>query len=639
MTLTFQNLFLTALVFYFAFQGSVCVVEIFHLRLTRTRVPEEFAGLISPEAHAKAASYDIARTWLNLAELTCVTATIGVLTLYDGINLVSNLLMNLVGDTFAFHWMLPFCVGLVFLVLDFPFTWYREFRLPEAYGYMREPPRTWLTQQALFSATGWIAVLPVLWITLWVWRHTESFWWILGWIVCSIYLVFSLGLARRIAYLFSRKRGSAAPQEIARCVMKLRAFNHSLIRSVRITRPEDDEELPPAFAFGNHRNLHLFIRHDIAALGPGDELLAICAHAMARNKTHMYLQSWALCSAVAFGVFRFLDWFAPQSWFFDEIGFQTYGPGPYYGLLISFCIVVLPVLFFPVRLLIDIFFRHQIYASDTEVLKFLGLEPLIAALLALSAGKRRHSSCSLSIFDLLFTHEPSLLSRIRTARLNALKWETASAKRSEHATWKTLLQQKENVELALSHRKLTLARQARDMRADQARARLLEAQKTLLAGFPEKGSAPGLTAAGPGIVTDATDNTSHRLYGLSLAKAVEDLWRRYRAWRQASKEASKRKDALGAASAAPVRAAAAPVPPPVPQFIPETPAAAEDGPDGQDGPETPQREETSGSAGESDEASAAKRDAKPVRKRPVRKPASKPSEKKRREKPSETKDA
>ncbi|HAW45422.1 MAG TPA: hypothetical protein DCW60_03615 [Sutterella sp.] len=536
MTLSFQNLFLMALIFYFAFQSIVCVVEIFHLRLTRNKIPEEFADIITPAAHFKAAAYDISRTKLNLLEVTCVTIVIGVLTLYDGINVISNLLMNMVGDTFAFHWMLPSIIGLIFIILDFPFTWYREFRLPEAFGYCRIGPRHWLNEQLCFSLLGWLSVLPVLWFTLWIWRHTENVWWVIGWFVCSIYLVFSLGLARRIVYLFKKKK-STPLGNASEIVEILRKFNHSLIRSIRVTDPADDRELPPAFAFGNHRNLHLFIRHDIAQNATRSHLLMICAHAMARNRTHMYFQSWLLCSIVAFGVFLFLDWFAPQSWFLDEIGFQAYGPGPYYGLLLSFCIVVLPVLFFPIKLLIDVFFRHQIYKSDTEVLKFLGLETVIDGLLALVPKQMRHSVCSLSIFDLLFSHEPSLLSRIRTARLNALRWQTAQERAATHATWNTISQQKENVALGLSHRRLTEAFKDKLIRAKLQEETNREAQKAQLAAFENKPRKEVAFGPEPEIVYDDTDNTKDRLYGMSLTEGVRDLIARFKAYLKARQAA------------------------------------------------------------------------------------------------------
>ena len=531
MTFTFAQVFLAALCFYFLVHSFTCLAEIIHLKRTIDEVPEPLHNKITLAQHVKAAHYDIARTKLNWLEVTVTTALIVYLTAGDGINTISDWLMNTVGDQFAFHWMLPASVGFIFVLIDLPFCWYKEFRLREAFGYTQEVPSSWFKNYFLTTLLGWITVLPILWIGLFLWQSSGKLWWIFGWIIFAIYLVFALNLARRLLYFFKPTRATLADNpQLKTLVDSLGKKANLSVGEIRVTRPEDKEELPPAFAFGHRQNVKLFFRHDIYARMTLDDLQAIAAHALARNLSHMYFQAWFMCAVAGFFVFVFLAWFAPQSWFLDEIGFRVYGPGPYYGSVLTFAIVALPVLLFPFRLPMDAFLRHLIFSSDTFAMRFTGLKTTVNSLIALFPTPMRHSSVTLGFFDLLFSHEPSLMARITHVEKKFQKLYEAKEEETLRNDSLTVLHQLENVSAALIDKREQKVQQA-ELRETKRHKLNIEFEKALIRRAQNDRSAtPGLPLKPyqdphfeEALECLSSDNSTHPMYGKTLWVGFQTL--------------------------------------------------------------------------------------------------------------------
>lgn len=532
MTFTFAQVFLAALCFYFLVHSFTCLAEIIHLRRTINEVPEPLRAKISLAQHQKAANYDIARTKLNWLEVTVTTALIVYLTAGDGINAISDWLMNTVGDQFAFHWMLPSAIALIFVLCDLPFCWYKEFRLREAFDYTKQVPSAWFKNYFLTTLLGWITILPILWIALFLWQGSGSYWWILGWAIFAVYLIFSLNLARRLNYFIKPSRGRLIENEALKKQLDILSEKAGFsIAEVRVAKAKDNEELPPAFAFGHRQNVKLYFRHDIYERISLSDLQAIAAHALARNLSHMYFQAWFMCAAAAFFVFAFLAWFAPQSWFLDEIGLRVYGPGPYYGSVLTFAIVALPVLLFPFKLPMDAFLRHLIFASDTFAMKHTGLKVTVNSLIELFPTPMRHSSVTLGFFDLLFSHEPSLMSRIHHVQRKSEILQTQLQQETQRNDSLTVRHQLENVSSALisKQEQKVIDAEARDKRLhhlsrqfEKVLVKRAESDTTAQSALP-------LKSYQDPYYKDALEelnasNANHPMYGKSLSDGVKDLW-------------------------------------------------------------------------------------------------------------------
>ena len=528
MPFTFEQVFLSALIFYFLVHFFTCTAEISHLKRTMFKVPEPLEKKIPLAQHIKAHRYDIARTKLNLVEVTITTLVILALTKFHGIDYLSELLMDQVGDQFAFHWMLPALIAFIFLIVDLPFTWQKEFRLREAYGYTRESQSQWFSQLALTSIIGWFSILPILWVGLWFWRQSGAEWWIIGWILFSIYLIFPLHLAQRLRYFF--KPSMASEVTNPELVERFKEMGNRAgigIKEIRVTRAEHDDDLPPAFAFGHRKGVRIFIRHNVLKQLSDDNLMAIGAHALARNLSHMYFQAWLVCSLVGLFVFMFLAWLAPQSWFLDEIGFKAIGPGPYYGSLLSFAMVALPVLLFPFKLPMDAFLRHLIFRSDLFALRYAGLSSISNALIELTPSPMRHSCITLEFFDLLFSHEPSIMARLSRVKHNYEVMKGYHTNDDHLSSHLELRQHVENVERALQayNAQQRLIESEKEDLQEQLSARKKEAELIAKAEAERASVTQPFGAFKDQYIKNATqqDNTLHRTYGMGLLRGFFDL--------------------------------------------------------------------------------------------------------------------
>ena len=528
MPFTFEQVFLSALIFYFLVHFFTCTAEISHLKRTMFKVPEPLEKKIPLAQHIKAHRYDIARTKLNLVEVTITTLVILALTKFHGIDYLSELLMDQVGDQFAFHWMLPALIAFIFLIVDLPFTWQKEFRLREAYGYTRESQSQWFSQLALTSIIGWFSILPILWVGLWFWRQSGAEWWIIGWILFSIYLIFPLHLAQRLRYFF--KPSMASEVTNPELVERFKEMGNRAgigIKEIRVTRAEHDDDLPPAFAFGHRKGVRIFIRHNVLKQLSDDNLMAIGAHALARNLSHMYFQAWLVCSLVGLFVFMFLAWLAPQSWFLDEIGFKAIGPGPYYGSLISFAMVALPVLLFPFKLPMDAFLRHLIFRSDLFALRYAGLSSISNALIELTPSPMRHSCITLEFFDLLFSHEPSIMARLSRVKHNYQVMKGYHTNEDHLSSHLELRQHVENVERALQayNAQQRLIESEKEDLQEQLSARKKEAELIAKAEAERASVTQPFGAFKDQDIENSTqqDNTLHRTYGMGLLRGFFDL--------------------------------------------------------------------------------------------------------------------
>jgi STE24 endopeptidase len=107
-------------------------------------VPSQFADRVSLEAHRKAAHYTVAKTRLGIVETAVGAAALVCLTLLGGLQWISDALRALIESDLLYQISVVAAAVLILAVIDLPFSWIRQFRIEQRFGFNRMTPRLWV---------------------------------------------------------------------------------------------------------------------------------------------------------------------------------------------------------------------------------------------------------------------------------------------------------------------------------------------------------------------------------------------------------------------------------------------------------------------------------------------------------------
>ena len=131
-------------------------------------VPPQFADRVSLEAHRKAAHYTVEKTRLSFFETAVGAAVLVSLTLLGGLQWISDAMRALIASDLAYQVAVVAAVVLLLGVIDLPFSWIRQFRIEQRFGFNRMTPRLWMLDLVKSLAVASALGLPLLAATIWL---------------------------------------------------------------------------------------------------------------------------------------------------------------------------------------------------------------------------------------------------------------------------------------------------------------------------------------------------------------------------------------------------------------------------------------------------------------------------------------
>jgi len=380
------NGLLIAFLFFFAFQLAFQLVldllNISSLRRHRHAVPQAFQGVVDGEKFSKIASYTEDSTRFGI-----------VARLFDKAVLLAILLTGLLpwlvdaikgwGPGFIGGGLIFFGVLAIFShVLDIPFDLYRTFVIEQRHGFNTGTIGLWLSDWAkgmlISSILGGI-VLVVLLVLV---SYFGATWWILAWMIISIFeLVILWVYPVLIAPLFN-KFEPIADTALAQSIASLMERAGLTVKGVFQMDAGKRSKHTNAYFTGIGKRKRIVLFDTLLASHPEQEILSVLAHEAGHWKRKHVIKQLIVLEAFSFvGLFILsvmLNW---------ELLYRTFGFEEqirYVGLLLA--PVVLSPLGYFLRPLGSALSRKYEKEADDVAVSLMGTpEPVRDTLIRLSA--------------------------------------------------------------------------------------------------------------------------------------------------------------------------------------------------------------------------------------------------------------
>ena len=382
-----EHTFLSVLALYVALECALTIMQTRAAERACTAVPKGFESKLSLAAVRKAADYtgDLAQANLLLTVMGAGFALL--MTFGHGLNVLTAVTQTALGPGIPAQWLLLVLIVLLMMLLELPFGWWARFRVKERYGYMREPRRHWLKRALTEALWGWLLFMPAAATVLVIFEYAGERWWLLGWGLWCVYLVWRWRFSRVEGIFWARRSHSFANTDVRQAVGDLLA-RHGLIMTdmIVMTRPRSWDHSNVVLAgWGRKRRVVVFAH--VAKLLSEDELLAIVAHEIGHVRHGHTFVRLLLHASTSLLCCAFAGWGATHAVFFK--GFN-YAPmltadlsGTHAGYVLAIALVTFPVLLYPLTPFINLISRLLQYDADRYAARAVSRDAMIRALVRL----------------------------------------------------------------------------------------------------------------------------------------------------------------------------------------------------------------------------------------------------------------
>ncbi len=314
------SIFLAFLAAHVAVQLWLAGRQVAFVAAQRGSVPPAFAGTVTPEEHAKAADYTVAKQRLGMLEVVFEATVLLWLTLGGGIVRIQALAGSLGAPPLLSATFLVLGVFAAIALLSLPFGIYRTFVLEQRFGFNRTTPAVY----AADLAKGWILGLllggAVTAGVLWIMSSLGGKWWIAGWLAWTAFtLALTWAWPRVIAPIFNKFQPLEDPALRSRIDALLeRCGFHA--KGVFVMDGSRRSSHGNAYFTGLGREKRIvFFDTLLSRLAP-PQIESVLAHELAHFRLKHVPQRIAVGALASLAGFALLGWLARQSWFYSGLG-------------------------------------------------------------------------------------------------------------------------------------------------------------------------------------------------------------------------------------------------------------------------------------------------------------------------------
>lgn len=357
--------------------------QIRYVTLHADHVPVQFADRVSLEAHRKAAHYTIAKTRLGIVETAVGAAVLVALTLLGGLQWLSETLRAWIEADLAYQVAVVAAVALLLAVVDLPFSWIRQFRIEQQFGFNRMTPRLWVIDLAKSLAVASLLGLPLLAATLWLMQRAGAAWWFYVWLLWIAFNALVLLLYPTLIAPIFNKFEPLKDSALADRIGALLSRTGFASKGVFVMDGSRRSAHGNAYFTGLGRAKRIvFFDTLIERLLP-PEIEAVLAHELGHFKLKHIAKRLAFSFFVSLGVLALLGWLITQPWFFAGLGVEPAPGEDQHGVALILFMLVLPVFTFVFAPLASVMSRKHEFEADRFAARNASANDLVNALVKL----------------------------------------------------------------------------------------------------------------------------------------------------------------------------------------------------------------------------------------------------------------
>lgn len=283
-----------------------------HLKKQGHIVPDEFVGTIDPDHLRKISAYTLETSTLGLAEsllgnaITAVFLFSGVLGLYD--QWIASFTGSFLGAGVLFFLILLYGE----LILDIPFSLFRNFRIENRYGFNTMTLRLWaadLLKSLLLSTLlgGAVAVGALALV-----QYSPAWWWLWVWAFFLVFGVFIMYISPYVIeplfFKFEPVKAEGLEEKI-RALMERAGLKVSRVFQVDASKRSRHSN---AYFTGIGRVKRIVLFDTLIQQMSQEELLAVLAHEVGHWKKRHVLKSIIMTETLAlcglFAAYHLMNW-------------------------------------------------------------------------------------------------------------------------------------------------------------------------------------------------------------------------------------------------------------------------------------------------------------------------------------------
>jgi STE24 endopeptidase len=373
------TLFIAAVVIATAVELWLAARQIAAVAAHRDRIPQPFAGQLSPEDHRKAADYTVAKARLGMVSTVIDSIVTLALTVGGGIAAI---------DAFWRHtgWGEPW-LGLVVIgtvaavvgIVGLPFSVVRTFRIEAAFGFNRTTPMIFLGDLGKGILLGVLIGGPLVLAVLVLMDHAGRWWWLAAfgcWLVVTLLITWAWPAF--IAPLFNK----FSPLEDASLKGRIEALLERCgFRSSGVFVVDGSRRSAHGNAYftgiGRHKRIVFFDTLLKQLASP--EIEAVLAHELGHFRLRHVRQRLLVSFITMLVGFALRGWLAGKPGFYRALGVPT--PSTH-AALILFALAV-PVAVFFTTPLGSLWSRRHEFAADRFASQHANAQELASALVKL----------------------------------------------------------------------------------------------------------------------------------------------------------------------------------------------------------------------------------------------------------------